>query len=670
MESSRKTSTRILFALICCFSGGVQSKATDQDTTITDLVITSDVTARFANVVVKSTVVNYEDTSRETRFVVQIPNTAFISNFTMLIGDDLIVGQVRDKNQAQKIYEEAKNRGESAGQVSHKAPDIEREMEVFDIDINVANKSSVIFELEYQELIKRSLGKYVQRISVQPGQVVKNLMVEALYNEPQGFEYFEYSLPNANELLSQSTKSVQLRATPHRRELAYHPSVTEQSQIGSSVGLNGEFIVKYDIPHGNDGGLVLVNDNYFVHYFSPSGLKVLDKNIVFVIDISGSMGGAKIAQAREAMLSILGKLRYHDHFNIILFDSVSELWSEDPKQATENNIAHAKSYVLQNVKARGGTNINDALLKALSILDMTLILDGNMGNIIVFLTDGRATSGETNTKVIRKNVRFANEARISLYSLGFGFNVDFHFLKTLSWENGGFARRIYEESDAAEQLKSFYEEIGSPLLVDVNVDYDYAVIDRNDVTDVRFSQYNNGSELVVAGRIKSEIPTQWRPSVNARGIDGLTSFKVLPQETQSVGSYRQDFTERLWAYMKINSLIKEADISDNAKASAEMKTRALNMSLQYNFVTPLTSMVVVDSMKNEQRDENNMESSHRSKMNIATGSNYGTLSKNNVGPVSSDSISGVDGNTLMKNDKLNVLTVLMAIISFVVAGRN
>jgi hypothetical protein len=87
---------------------------------------------------------------------------------------------------------------------------------------------------------------------------------------------------------------------------------------------------------------------------------------------------------------------------------------------------------------------------------MTQNLGGTRGNIIVFLTDGRATSGITNTKTIRRGVTNRNNHRFSIFSLGFGFDVDMPFLKALSWENGGFARRIYEEGDASKQLESFY----------------------------------------------------------------------------------------------------------------------------------------------------------------------------------------------------------------------
>jgi len=371
-------------------------------------------------------------------------------------------------------------------------------------------------------------------------------------------------------------------------------------------------IGRYDVAHGNDAGIIQVLGSYFVQYFSPSGLNPIAKNVVFVIDISGSMSGQKIVQTRQAMFAILSQLRAGDSFNIVLFNGDTEQWRSSASPATSENIKEGKAFVDERVKAGGGTNINSALLLALKLLTNTANQPNSptAGNfpVVLFLTDGDPTAGVTNTKTIRTNVYNENKIKASIFALGFGFHMNFDFLTALSVENGGNSRRIYPDKDAKSQLEGFFDEISTPLLLRVRFDYPKDIVDDARVTASEFSQYYEGSELVVSGKIKEGVSSRLM-AVNVRGISSnnpdVTYTVSRTLQNLTIPSNKvliEDFTERLWAYMKIKQLLVELLVTDDPKEQARLRSEALQMSLQYNFVTPLTSFVVVESDSYEEED--------------------------------------------------------------------
>ena len=339
----------------------------------------------------------------------------------------------------------------------------------------------------------------------------------------------------------------------------------------------------------------------------------LPKNVIFVIDISGSMSGQKIEQTRQAMCTILSQLRASDSFNIVLFSDGTEQWRNYSSLATRKNIKAGKAFVDERVKAGGMTNINGALLLALELLTNTANQKNSpiAGNfpMVLFLTDGDPTEGETDTKMIRSYIYMENKLlKASIFALAFGFGLNFDFLTALSVENGGTSRRIYPDKDAASQLEGFFDEIGTPLLLRVRFEYPKDIVDDTRVTAYEFSQYYDGSELVVSGKIKGGASSRLM-AVNVRGISSnnadvtYTVSRTLQDLTiPSNKVLIEDFTERLWAYMRIKQLLVKSLITEDSKEKARLRSEALQMSLQYNFVTPLTSFVVVESDSHEEID--------------------------------------------------------------------
>ncbi|XP_076739910.1 inter-alpha-trypsin inhibitor heavy chain H3 isoform X4 [Maylandia zebra] len=534
---------------------------------------------------------NKASSSQEIFFEVELPKTAFITNFSMEIEGQVYVGEVKDKEKAKKQYEKAVSSGQTAGLVKASG----RKMEKFSVSVNIAAESNVTFVLTYEELLQRKLGRYELLTRVKPKTLVQDFQIVTNIYEPQGISYVDaHATFLSNELLPLVEKTV----TDRKAHISFSPTMEQQRKCPGCDGtlIDGDFIVSYDVKREKNLGDIQIVNGYFVHFFAPE-LPKLPKNVVFVIDISGSMSGRKMEQTREAMLAILQQVHEDDHFAIILFDSVIETWKDSLTKATKENITEAMNYI-KRMRSGGATNINDAVLTAVHMLvkDRQMErLPERSADMIILLTDGMPNEGERNTGKIQENVRTAIGGKMSLYCLGFGNDVDYSFLDVMSKQNKGLARRIFEASDAAAQLQGFYDEVASPLLLEVDMHYPDNAVDS--LTTSHFSYLFNGTEIVVAGHLIDDNLDNFLVEVVGQGLE--EDFRVqgqvsaadwdvfYPDEEYIFG----DFTERLWAYLTIQQLLDKSK-SGTPDEKANTTAKALDMSLQYSFVTPLTSMVV------------------------------------------------------------------------------
>ncbi|XP_064451303.1 LOW QUALITY PROTEIN: inter-alpha-trypsin inhibitor heavy chain H4 [Mirounga angustirostris] len=579
---------RVLLLLLAALHAAAAQK---NGINIYSLSVDSKVSSRFAHTVVTSRVVNRASVMQEATFQVELPKRAFITNFSMVIGGVTYPGNIKEKAAAQEQYSAAVARGESAGLVKASG----RKTEQFQVSVSVAPAAKVTFELVYEELLKRYLGAYELLLKVQPQQLVKHLQMDIHIFEPQGISFLETeSTFMTNELADALTVS-QNKTKAH---IQFKPTLSQQMSPGQQdTVLDGNFIVRYDVHRTVSGGSIQIESGYFVHHFAPEGLPTIPKNVIFVIDKSGSMRGRKIEQTQEALIKILDDLSPHDQFNLVSFSGEAAQWKPLLVPASAENVNQARSYAA-SIQTQGGTNINDAMLLAVQLLDSAnqkeLLPEGSV-SLIILLTDGDPTVGETNPARIQKNVKEAIDGQYSLFCLGFGFDVSLAFLEKLALDNGGLTRRIYEDSDSTLQLQDFYQEVANPLLTAVTFEYPSNAVEE--VSRDNFRLLFKGSEIVVAGKLRDQSPdvlsAKVRGQLHMQNITFQTESSVAEQENefQNPKYIFHSFMERLWAYLTIQQLLEQMISASDAEKQA-LETRALSLSLHYSFVTPLTSMVV------------------------------------------------------------------------------
>ncbi len=388
--------------------------------------------------------------------------------------------------------------------------------------------------MTYEELLVRKISKYQHTVHVDPGQVVKDFKITVNINE--SLPIVRLNVPELKSDVNAITSTLAANEVaqittnvdndPRKARIVYAPDVGSQKKK-SGDGLDGQFIVQYDVDRKNEGNDIQILDGYFVHFFAPNQdqLAKLPKHVVFVIDLSGSMSGTKLKQTKDAMVTILDDMDDKDFFNIITFSDDVMHWQPDlnetdPKEVgarhaglthrgTPAMITKALDYVL-NLHTLGGTNINDGMvdaIKKVAEIRSKEALPAGTTSMIIFLTDGEPTTGVTSGSEIRRNIQTANEGlQIPVFGLAFGAGADFSLIKTISVENKAFARRIYEAGDAAIQLEDFYLEIANPMLSNVKFQYVGAGFKNNTVTNTKFDTFFDGNEYVVTGKIDTDQP--------------------------------------------------------------------------------------------------------------------------------------------------------------------
>ena len=420
-------------------------------------------------------------------------------------------------------------------------------------------------------------------LNLNPGAVVDDVSVQVRVVDPQGVIE-----ATASDYVTKN------RVSDTEVLFSYSPTAEQQKEDLGSLGLGRDLTIEFDVnPSPDDAGVFIVDVNcYFAQFFSPAGVSVVPVDLVFVIDVSGSMSGTKISQTRQALETIIKQLRSTDRFTMLTFSTTVSYWRQELVSAVE--YRQQAIQFAQNLQAGGSTNFNDGVLGGAEVLKTY----GNSDYVplLVVLTDGEPTVGVTDEDAIIENVRAALAGTsISLNCLGFGDYLNYELLEKLALQNNGIVRRIYEAEDAPDQLEGFFEEISSPVLRDIQISYDIASI--NSISTTEFPLLFAGGEIVVAGQCDNASP-EISVEIIGTGEDGVVTYETDFSTTPSniIGGYTQS-TERLLAYLLIQQLLDTRfTLSDEFLIKANLE-EALRLSLEYNFVTELTSLIVVEDIE-------------------------------------------------------------------------
>ncbi|KAK7070527.1 hypothetical protein SK128_012511 [Halocaridina rubra] len=229
---------------------------------------------------------------------------------------------------------------------------------------------------------------------------------------------------------------------------------------------------------------------------------------------------------------------------------------------------------------------------------------------LCFLTDGRPNLGEKKPNQLRRNIREANIHHHPIFSLGFGHDADMRLLRQVSSDNRGLTRKIDEDIRPAEQLRGFYEEISAPLMTDVDVMYLEDEVDPNSVVRHGPSTFYAGDEMVLAGQLV-EGATQVQPIITGQGSSGPLQFRVSRISTTEPPPERDNYVERLWAYLSVQDLLEMQEVVEDSNLRAEMNARALEIAIRFHFVTGLTALDLEDPIGSHNGDNHPYKSASR-----------------------------------------------------------
>ncbi|MFW6162490.1 MAG: VIT domain-containing protein [Planctomycetota bacterium] len=322
-------------------------------------------------------------------------------------------------------------------------------------------------------------------------------------------------------------------------------------------------------------------DGYFLLTAAPRvevpDDEVVAKSLVFVIDTSGSMQGEKIRQARGALRYCVNSLKPKDRFGIITFATEPRSFRETLLPASKANVEAALEFI-EKIEARGGTAINDALLQALKTLTGAEGLP-----MVVFLTDGLPTIGETNTQSILKNVEGAND-KARVFVFGVGHDVNTKLLDRIAEDNHGAPDYVSPKEDIEVKVSSFYQKVSNPVLADVALDIEG--LQTHDVYPRKPGDLFRGSQLMVLGRFEGAGHKAVKLSGTVNG-----EAREFVFETNFEATKDNSFLPRLWATRKVAYLLDEIRLHGKKQ---ELVDEVVRLGKRHGIMTPYTSFLVVE----------------------------------------------------------------------------
>lgn len=335
-------------------------------------------------------------------------------------------------------------------------------------------------------------------------------------------------------------------------------------------------------------------DGYFLLLATPEipqGDKQtsLAKNVVFVLDRSGSMSGKKIEQAREALKFVVNNLKEGDRFNIVAYDTAVESFKPDLVSYDTKTRDEALGYI-NGLYPGGGTNIDGGLKKAWDLLKTS-----DRPNFIVFLTDGRPTVGEINEGKIVENARQGNKLKARLITFGVGYDLNSRLLDRLSHENYGQSEYVRPNEDIEAHVSKVYTRISSPVMTDVAVKFDFDAIktEEGDPINRRYPKEVRdvfaGEQVVLVGRYRKTGVA--KVIVTGKVGDKTEKMDFPADMVAHSGDQSFAFVEKLWAVRRIGEIIDELDMKGK---NDELVNELVGLSTKHGILTPYTSFLADD----------------------------------------------------------------------------
>lgn len=529
-----------------------------------------------------------------------IPETASIVEFAIWENGKKLVGEVRSREEARRIYDEIVRRQRDPGLLEYAGKDL-FQASIFPIPPNSDKK----LEITYSQVLKAEAGTVGYRYPLGMGN-------RAWVNRPPN------AVPVRNASMS-GNRPEQLGIVSGRVEITgqqalrgvYSPShLIDVDRNGEnravltfeSKNKTEDFQLFYGLSE-KDFGLSLVTyrepgkDGYFLLILSPKD-KILEneiaaKDIVFVLDTSGSMADeGKMEKARAALLFGVRNLRDADRFNIINFAGEEHLMESGLIRADAAGKRRGEEFV-KKLEPRGGTNINDALRAALKQFDRS-----ERPKMLVFMTDGLPTVGETNVEKIIKNANETKVEGLRLFTFGVGYDVNTLLLDKIAAENSGTAEYVEPKEDLEVKVSAFFTKVNSPVLTGIELDFDRAQTDY--IYPRKMPDLFRGSQLTILGRYKNAADLK-DLTLRLTGKTGREN-RTFSYENLSfpLRAEENDFLPRLWATRRVGWLMEQIRANGEQK---ELRDEIVELGTRYGIVTPYTSYLATDGSDRDDRRE-------------------------------------------------------------------
>ncbi|MBN1256176.1 MAG: VWA domain-containing protein [Planctomycetes bacterium] len=528
-----------------------------------------------ANVKVKAVFYNPNNFRMEGTYFFPLPKEVAVSSFSMRVNGKEMQGELLDAERARKVYEDIVRKMKDPGLLEFVGMQMLK-VRVFPIEPH----SEVEVRFEYSHLVEKDSGFY--RL-VYP-------LASAMPQDRQtiGKVAIKVSLNSQGELknIYSPTHSIDTSRQDDHHAIAGFES--------NDLLPDRDFELIWSESDDEIGATWLTHkaageDDYFMLLLSPKveidNDKVIKKDVIFVLDKSGSMADDdKIVQAKAALRYCLSKLRPEDNFGILAFSTATESFREGLVPATADNIQAAKVF-LEKIDAAGGTAIDETLGSGMQLLASAKNLP-----MMLFLTDGLPTVGEENIDIILKNTAEQNRNQARVFSFGLGYDVNTKLLDRLSREGHGVREYVKPDESIEVKISNLYAKVESPVLT--NIEISSAGHPLREVYPRPIPDIFRGSQLVLLGRYEAHGAVFGDGKFHLR-LTGKVGNKMreynysldLPKDNDA------DFIPSLWAVRKVGYLLEQIRLHGKNEELVDEVTR---LGKKHGIATPYTSFLVVD----------------------------------------------------------------------------
>ncbi|NLO04567.1 MAG: VWA domain-containing protein [candidate division WS1 bacterium] len=532
------------------------------DVAIRDQVATTKIDQVFVN-----------EASREVEatYLFPLPPGSVVRDFAVEADGQRMETQLLEADEAQRIYEDIMRRRRDPALFQYAGNNTYR-ARIYPIPAGGERR----IEITYSELLTQDAGvvQYTYPLSTErfSHELVRETVVNCTIasSDPIASVYSpSHDISLSREGRRDAKVSYEENNTRPDRDLQLYYTVS-QDAVGMHLLTHKE--------RGEDGFFMLLAAPSLDMTTDP-----LPKNVVFVLDRSGSMSGEKIVQARDALTFCVNQLGREDSFEVITFSDHVRSLGDSLQEASPDRVRAARDFI-RNIEAAGSTDINSAMELA-----MERRSEGRP-NYIVTLTDGLPTAGVTDLEKILSNVKELREevdASTRVFVFGVGYDVDTHFLDRMSLDNGGVAAYVRPEESIEAKVSSFYSKISRPMLTDIGVHFDG--ITTFDLLPRELPDLFYGSQIVALGRYDKRTTGACTVTLSGQTPEGSASFEVetnFPERDIS-----REYIPPLWAARKVGWLLDEIRLNGEKK---ELVDEIVRLGTEYGILTEYTSFLATE----------------------------------------------------------------------------
>ncbi len=506
----------------------------------------------------------------EGTFLFPVPKGAQINKFSMEINGKQVEAELLAADKARGTYEEIVRKLKDPALLEY----AERELfkvRVFPIEPNSTKR----IHLAYSQVLKSDGGVVNFQLPLDTGKFsAKPIKTVSLKVELE-------SKRALKSIYSPSHKVEIKRDGPNRATIGYEtsdawPDTDFQLFFTQEEGDLGVNLLTYKAAKEDGFFLLLASSGV-----ERKAAKLIPKDVAFVLDTSGSMAGAKLEQARKALLFCVENLNENDRFEILRFATEVEPLFDQLVDASKENRARARDFI-KELRPIGGTAIDDALRKALALRPDK----GDRPYVVIFLTDGRPTVGNTDENQIVDGVTKSSKGNVRIFCFGIGTDVNTHLLDKITEETKAFSQYVLPEEDIEVKVSSFFTKIKEPVLANPKMTFP-ASIRATKLYPSPLPDIFKGEQIILAGRYAGSGSGAVEIEGTVNGEARRFAYDVKFSDEAS----DHEFIPRLWATRRVGYLLDEIRLRGE---NAELKDEVTELARKYGIVTPYTAYLILE----------------------------------------------------------------------------